>query len=801
MAALPPFARASRTTMDITAIPRINSVILTGLDFSMKPDAARYEADKGFIKSFPEIKVMHQIKSLAIMVYNQEKMTPYYHGNVCDGRNSLAYFICAVHRQQAPQPKTHTRTSSNSSNSSTSSSGSCTSTRRSKNCELPKLVTTSMLPLGYWDSLYYAVVAEIRQLHSDLQNRYGFACENGTEPLHFSGPDGTTNQPITAINLASMLEEAWYTLMDNRLVATLDDAVRMRKMREQTATQQTGATKITENDRPPVVYGLMDVNALSPEAIIGLLWEKHAPEIDRACCENFEDESMLTAYRAELHAKQVEEGLSISTPMPSASTCSCHRACVCRLKCDKDADECTCKNRVHIYHQIYEQENTKTEVHTKYVKQDQNVPNQFLGAATNTLAQMQVAAMADPSPTIIQACYNVNEATNAHERQIVSNNRKRSDTNNSDLAYVPDLKTPYRGPKDAYPLGFYGRDSGQRYPTLHPRHSNASADYPSNFYNASSYGTHVPTRKPVPSPIATPSNRYPLERSQTQPAADRYGALTPPSSSPYNVQTFYQAGQVTYPAVPVSQSQSMFTQSFPAPTSGNPRETDENARTSMAKQPTYYDPARDYIGLLARHPSATNYPEQATETFPTLSQSVTTSPPKKVTTSKTTNALPTLKTLQAQNSLNKPQPPLPEPDFIAPRPAIKQRYVSAGGTAKLHERSEIPGPAFTTISTSQTSGAPISKEEVDAKMSDPEWVRRNFGESALGVTGTISPPRKSGDSSKRNSDRISDESTRGQSIDKRDRTSSGASGRVAKLKRVFSRKNSQSEALEEEQSE
>ena len=84
-------------------------------------------------------------------------------------------------------------------------------------------------------------------------------------------------------------------------------------------------------------------------------------------------------------------------------------------------------------------------------------------------------------------------------------------------------------------------------------------------------------------------------------------------------------------------------------------------------------------------------------------------------------------------------------------------------------------------------------------MSDPEWIRRNFGESALGVAGTISPPRPSAESntkrnSKRNSGRKSDESDRGnKSGEKRDRTSSGASGRVAKLKRVFSRKNSQSE--------
>lgn len=134
--------------MDIATLPRINSIVLTGLDFSMKPDRARFEAEKGFIKPFPEIKVMHQIKSLAVMVYNQEKLIPCYHGNVCEGRNALAYFICAVHRQQAPQPQTHTRQGSVSSVASGSSKNSCKSDK--KNCELPKLATASMLPLGYW---------------------------------------------------------------------------------------------------------------------------------------------------------------------------------------------------------------------------------------------------------------------------------------------------------------------------------------------------------------------------------------------------------------------------------------------------------------------------------------------------------------------------------------------------------------------------------------------------------------------------------------------------------------------------
>lgn len=779
---------------NISAIPRIDSVVLTGLDYSMNPENARFEADKGFIKAFPEIKVMHQLKALAIMVYNQEKMTPYYHGNVCDGRNSLAYFICAVHRQQAPQPKMHTRHNSNSSTVSTSSSGSCKSVKKGKNCELPKLVTTSMLPLGYWDSLYYALIAEIRQLHDDLQKRFGFACANGSETLHTRGPDGNSDQPITAIDLASMLETAWYTLMDNRLVATLDDAVRMRKMRENTAKQLTSQAAQANDDassggpiteeRPPVVYGLMDVNALTPEGIIGLLWEKHAPEIDRACCEDFEDESMFTAYRAELHAQRIKEGLAVGTPLLSASICSCHRTCVCKLKCDKDAEACTCRNRAQIYHLVQEQENTKAEVHSRYVKQDQRVPNHFLGAATNTLAQMQIAALADPNPTIVQACYNVHEANVARERSTASTNRQRSNTNNSDLAYVPAPKTPSRGPKDIFPLDFYGGDSGQRYPKLRGNGQTPYTDQTPPVYGSSFYLGDVPARKPVPAPIAPTWAVNQTQYGYTQ-AQGYCQAPTPPSSSPYDAQTFTQAGQVTYPQIPASQSQKMVTQSFPLPGAGNPRTADNTGLdTATNMHSGYPDPARDYIGLLTRHPSSAEQSDQAREPFPDLARAFTTSPPKK---GQMTNPLPTLKTF-----LNKPQPPLPQPDFIAPRPAIKQRYVSAGGNARLQDRQEIQGPAFNTAAN-PGSGATIPKEELYAKMSDPEWVRRNFGEGAVQKSGANSPPqRKSAESSKRNSDGEA-ESGRNTPLDKRDRTSSGASGRVAKLKRVFSRKNSGSE--------
>lgn len=52
-----------------------DSVSPRGLDTSMRPEKVRYEASKGWINMMPEHIVMHQIKRLAIMVYEQEKFT------------------------------------------------------------------------------------------------------------------------------------------------------------------------------------------------------------------------------------------------------------------------------------------------------------------------------------------------------------------------------------------------------------------------------------------------------------------------------------------------------------------------------------------------------------------------------------------------------------------------------------------------------------------------------------------------------------------------------------------------------
>lgn len=730
-----------------------------------------------------------------------------------------------MHRQAAPQPhKKKDRHTSISSDKSTDSASSCTSTVPGKNCELPKLCQESKLPLGYWDGLYYALVAEIRQLHSDLQEKFGWAIEQGVNPLHAEGTDGVQKEPVTPIDLASILESAWYILMDSRLVAALDDAVRMRKIRENAAKKHNSANTMFSDDdgndhdgtvatvdyeRPPIVDGLVDVNGLSAEDIVKMLWETHAPEIDQASSENFEDESMHTAYQAELHAQIIAQTRALDADIPTSSTCRCRGRCICLLRCAVHASHCTCMPKAPVVQQIRSTGETEAETASQYVKRDMTQKSTSMAALMGPIKRKQSKSQfTSNSVAAAQMPYHaVTSLTqdDKPQRELPSRyrNRQRTNTSNSELAYVPDSK-PYRSKgKDAYPLGFYTDGSPGRYPKLRKESSTTSHE---GYVTAdSSEPRRIPARKPVPTPLL-PTQPY------IAPGTD-YGVVTPPPDGRYTSQAFHAAQAAHHEnerlrQVPAQQHDA-FTQSFPV-TSGNPRK----AATSdpFVEPANLINPANEYVNLLGHHPSSFEETGTSAEPVPTLTRAVATTPPRVPKSSKasaSTTHLPTLKSFSLNTSKPVPPlPPLPPPDFIAPRPATVQRYVSAGGDAPLSKRAEIAGPAFhsTGFNTpiNQSSGAGISKAELDMKMSDPEWVKAHFGAAAAERV-SLTPPKKlrgSGDSaavtdsqrdSRETGTRPSADRTR-VSVDRtrpRDRTSSGVSSGVAKIKRVFSRKNTE----------
>ncbi|KAK0946997.1 hypothetical protein LTR29_001580 [Friedmanniomyces endolithicus] len=154
------------------------------------------------------------------------------------------------------------------------------------------------------------------------------------------------------------------------------------------------------------------------------------------------------------------------------------------------------------------------------------------------------------------------------------------------------------------------------------------------------------------------------------------------------------------------------------------------------------------------------------------------------TTAPTTSGLSRSRTLALLN-LTKPGPPsptLPEPDFNRPKPATKQRYVSAGGPAKLDERAEIPGPALAAAAAPSGTLPAMPKEELFGRLDDPEFVRAHFGEEALARRSELTGPRPGG---------VEEAAARRERKDSSVSAGSVGGRFSARLRRVFGRRNSE----------
>ncbi|EMC94387.1 hypothetical protein BAUCODRAFT_546740 [Baudoinia panamericana UAMH 10762] len=757
----------------------LSTRVLRGLSLGFDPAAARRSYEQGETDKRSNRKVQEELRSVAVSLYNHQRVTAIFRARTTEGNNVLAYLLCASYEGTPPgTPEKNGR---------------------------PKLRQCVPLPLGHWDRLYYAICAEIRSMYEALQSSFGNGFEDGTVVLHNAGLDAASceRRPISAVGLASLLEDKWLQIHSDDLVAALDLAVRFRNAQDATGScagfdacpsfyykDTLSGLRSFDHEHGEKCYavhvaeGLINTNTMTPEGIMQLVWTKQAHEAHRKSGKVAEKETLLArcrAYVRECSPETTKVNEQAAGKRLNTAFCGCGPACYCRAICDLQSNERSC---AHLHNQVRnivgEQETTKNGVHDlvsgmmqppdtpvndepKDVYWDlQSLPNNMLGAVSNGLAQMEVAAMAQPDPLTVQACHIGRQAGQENDSgEHTSYHRAPSNTTNSDLASIPPLRTPSRGrTKDAYPLGFYGDSSGQRYPTLR---SNTAQDLPPPVYGASFYSTHVPARKPV----ATARAVYTAQAEDTKRA------------SPIR--------HITYPAIPKSESQGLFTRSFPVPARGNPRDIEHvdnvNAYNDLAQE------AHNAIRPFSDEPT------MYAKSTPTrhMAHTATTSPDGLYITKTRENSFDIIK--------HKAHPPLPEPDFMAPRPALKQRYVSAGGNAKLSERAEIAGPAFGITQIPNGSGTAIPKEELFQKLSDPEFIRGNFGEEAVGkmsfgvdrerTSCESSPSKRSSGGSQKKQRASAEGSMKGG--DKRERTDSGGSvenGRFEKLKRVFSRKNS-----------
>ncbi|KAK5132995.1 hypothetical protein LTR08_008282 [Meristemomyces frigidus] len=266
-----------------------HTIALYGLDMTTAPAKVREALAKGLISTVAEEKVQGQLKSLAVSVYNHQKASTMFRAKVCDGKNTLAYHMCALFELTANSPEEGGR---------------------------PKLRTLKALPLANWDLLYYALTAEIRQMYSELQQQYGSKFENGTVIIHNAGQDGTggeVQRPVSAVHMAAMLENLWSTITDHRLVATLDQAVRNKHVRDIMAQTKQGeageeAANLPEGSQDAgklseAAEGLMDVNTMTPENIIIMVWHKQATDARYRLSKNIDEQSLLAACHAEVTSR------------------------------------------------------------------------------------------------------------------------------------------------------------------------------------------------------------------------------------------------------------------------------------------------------------------------------------------------------------------------------------------------------------------------------------------------------------------------------------------------------------------
>lgn len=638
---------------------------------------------------------------------------------------------------------------------------------------LDDLEQLSMLPLGHWEGLYYAVVGEVRRLYEVLREDVTSERENGNITLHTGGRDGlSADKDFTALNFASMLEEMHFMLMDQRLIGPLEIAVRREKLannyrdtfgdvafRQRFDTDWAKLNDQGAEDHLDQVRGMIVIGLLPEASVLNKVFDDCMPAVRRACQEVFAVEVVLPQRDA-----PAGEGVTDQTTKATYNDephCLCSDVCSCKLVCQFEVQPCVCEEaRTGLQHATilsYHQQHLHSQLSASpdYEVAD-SATNASASAVTDEVARMQEASTKEPHASHSSSAF-VLEPRPRKPATVSYRTRPRGDTSNSDLAYVPPPRTPMqrRPTKDAMPLGFYGYDSPQRY----PKFNSTNLSQPSPVYGPSLYSANFPSRRPIP----FGSTDVTLSSSSQNNAPDssiEYSSTLPSSSPPgFTEEQRDLSRQGPYNKSLSSDAGGNDQQPVQAPQGCCPRRLDS---------PKMFGPFSPFPDSAA----AANPPQE-------LGRRSEDVPKSRSPIAASTEASLARKSAPAGSS-----PDLP--DFIAPRPALKQRYVSAGGNAKLADRPEIPGFA---LPPATHKGMAMSRQELEQRLEQNVRDRKHSGTMKHDSAVRSSNDSPAGGSSVGRVSREVEELVHGE---KRDRTGSNSSFRA--LKRVFSRQNSQSEA-------
>ncbi|KAF2172056.1 hypothetical protein M409DRAFT_49813 [Zasmidium cellare ATCC 36951] len=730
---------------------------LAGLAPMITPSNARETIKAGLVTGFSFGHIKQSLRTTAISVFTHQKLAPRYQYRVRDGANNLVFFLCAVQAYQAP----------------------------GNDDQLPRIGEVQMLPLGNWESLYLALVAEIRAVYSDIKLHFNTEREGGARVLHMRGGDGKEEQkPFTALNFGHQLEEMWHLLMDARLLGPLEEAVRMENATEPYRAKFGTSTfrqrfqdhfhRLAKKDmdaKLDATEGIINQDYYTSDEIIDQLWHKHATLVSRACREHLHIEVDLRARRSQLRE------VANSPPQAAANQdepfCLCQDGCRCRPACQFEIGICACKDlrkQAAAVQNISKTRNDSLNQEAWPLVQPQSPPAEMPaevpdklaanepGSISDDMARMQMAGSPEPDQRLIQSYKTASQAARTASRQTFSNRRGRAGTEDGDLANVPSVHSTRA--RETIRLGLYGGDSVQRYPDFRSMATPAPE-------SGSNYTTNPPARRPVPvtsAPVSSPPQR-PQATQRSETTSPDYALTITSSSSPEpEAPSSSRPSNRFLPQFLRPKPKGTTGQSSTGPAQDNTRQSDnefDKWDTSHVKTPKIStQECRTKAGERYHSPMGRHSADS-----PVL-------PDRK----------PPPATIPRSNTADSTQ--LPVPDFIAPRPALKQRYVSAGGTAKLADREEIEG---FKLPEAADPGVYMKKDELMKRLADGE-----FGTPPRSSTNTDSVPRSSYDtavvssnSSARVSDDVGNEQEGG---GKRDRTTSNTSSRG--LRRLFSRNDS-----------
>ncbi|EME49609.1 hypothetical protein DOTSEDRAFT_76866 [Dothistroma septosporum NZE10] len=443
------------------------------------------------------------------------------------------------------------------------------------------------------------------------------------------------------------------------------------------------------------------------------------------------------------------EGFSTPYGTTPGSHCICAEGCRCRDACRYDIHLCRCKaaqSQPKLYSvqpPYYENVEPPSDTWTSPIS------HPSFASMSNSMARLHIARPTSGEPQVPRMAHGPHLTGSIAAPKV----RQRSNTAKSDLVYVPDAPTPpaMSATKDAYPLDFYGRNSGQRFPKFHRSDAGqlSPTDGPASRNNAS--------RKAVTSPLAADPGLV---------HADDVEGQSRNPVPPIRMRRHVRNIDISNPPIPDPNSTS-YAQSFPLASQGNPRGIENEFGdwdTSHIKTPVL-KPLGQGGGVTDRVAHVRHSADSTASAFQRQRDIEGTTEYGKAI------APPPLAL--------RPPLTLSMPDFIAPRPASRQRYVQAGGNARLEDRPEISNFA---LPPALDQGLSLTKEELEQRLLEMSPPRRDsaFSSARPSQDSVSSPPggRVSRD--------LEEDAFRG----KRSRTSSSVS---SKIKRMFSRQHSSTE--------